>query len=275
MLLRSPAPGGLARICYPLVAAVLLSALSAACKKEPEKAPEPPPAPPPAAAVAKPKPPPKAPIKGVEWVDPPEWKKVTPSSAMRLASYEIPPAKGDKAPGELNVFVLGGSVDANLKRWTDEFSAFDDKTIVRSDRTVNDLAQAVVELPKGTFSGGMATMKATENYALLGAIISTPTEAKYFFKLTGPAATVKAAREPFYRMLDSAYLEGSQPKPPSAADTKTTEVKDAPKSGAAKPSTSAVKDAKPAAAKPEGETKPAAKPAAPAAPVQAPAAAPK
>jgi hypothetical protein len=224
MLFRSPVPRGLAGICYPLAAGVVLSALSMACKKEPEKAPEPP-KPAPVAAVAKPKPPPKAPIKGVEWVDPPEWKKVTPSSGMRLASYEIPPAKGDKVPGELNVFVLGGSVDANLKRWLDEFTAFDDKTVVRSDRTVNDLAQAVVELPKGTFSGGMATTKATENYGLLGAIISTPSEAKYFFKLTGPSATVKAAREPFYRLLDSAYLEGSKPaatesKPGAVGDTK-------------------------------------------------------
>jgi hypothetical protein len=175
---------------------------------------------------------------------------------MRRASYEIPPAKGDKAVGELNVFILGGDVEPNIQRWIDEFSGFDPKTLARSDRMVNDMTQAVVEIPKGKFSGGMGSTTASDNYALLGAIVVTPAGHKYFFKLTGPAATVKAARDPFYRMLDGMHLEGSPPAPPASAKT-TTPAKTTAPAKAEEPS------AKPAAA-----PKPA--PASPALPARAP-----
>jgi hypothetical protein len=204
------APSRLVRVA---AAASMLSLLSAACQKKEA----PPPAPAAAAPVPAPAPPkrppapPKPAIKALEWEDPKEWKRVKPSSSMRQASYEIPPAKGDKVPGELNVFILGGDIEPNIQRWVGEFSGFDIKTLVRSDRTVNDLTQAVVELPKGKFNGGMATTTVSENFGLLGAIVVTPEGAKYFFKLTGPSGTIKAARKPFYAMLDSMHMEGSKP----------------------------------------------------------------
>jgi hypothetical protein len=161
--------------------------------------------------------PPKPAVKPLVWDDPSEWKRVPPSSPMRRASYEIPAAKGDPKPGELNVFVLGGDVDANIQRWVGEFSGFDPKSVARSERKVNDMREALVELPKGTFSGGMSELKQSENYGLLGAIVVTESGAEYFFKLIGPAATVKAARAPFYKLLDSIRLEGGtvDPKPPA------------------------------------------------------------
>jgi hypothetical protein len=173
---------------------------------------------------------------------------------MRRASYEIPPAKGDKEPGELNVFVLGGEVEPNIQRWIDEFSGFDRKTLVRADRTVNDMPQAVVEIPKGKFDGGMADNKVKDNYGLLGAIIVTPPGAKYFFKLTGPSKTIKAAREPFYKMLDSMHIEGGTP----AAHAEGAKA-DTPKTDALKTEAPGTKAAPPAAgAKPAERTAPAA-----------------
>jgi hypothetical protein len=162
--------------------------------------------------------------KALEWDDPPQWKKVPPSSSMRKASYQIPPANGDKVPGELNVFILGGDIEPNIKRWVDEFSGFDPKSLVRHDRTVNDITQAVVEIPKGNFSGGMGGKEASANYGLLGAIVLTPSGAQYFFKLTGPSATVKAARDPFYKMLDAMRLEGGTPEKPGAAPEKKADT---------------------------------------------------
>jgi hypothetical protein len=44
--------------------------------------------------------------------------------------------------------------------------------------------------------------KPKAGYALIGAIVDAPTGA-YFFKLTGPKATVAAARERFYQFLDT------------------------------------------------------------------------
>jgi hypothetical protein len=228
--------------------------LSAACQKKEAPAPPAPAAAAPAPAPKKPPPaPPQPALKKLEWEDPKEWKRVKPSSSMRQASYEVPPVKGDKIPGELNVFILGGDIEPNIQRWITEFSGFDVKTVVRSDRSVNDLTQAVVELPKGKFSGGMGTQKGSENFGLLGAIVVTPEGVKYFFKLTGPSKTIMAARKPFYAMLDSMHLEGSKPgaapegAPAAAAADSTGAPASAPApSGAATPAPSG-------AASPAGE----------------------
>ena len=238
------------------VVSILSTALGVASGCQKEKPPEPAPAPPPAAVPApvaqtKPAPPPEPPKpapKALEWDDPPQWKKV-PASGMRAASYQIPAAKGDKEGGDLNVFVLGGDVDANSQRWVDEFSGMDLKTVVRTDRKVNEMRQAVVEIPKGKFSGGMGDKGPSDNYALLGAIVVSPSGPEYFFKLTGPAATIKAARAPFYALLDSMREQGGTPEPKKAddkaakpgatkADAKpAAAATSAPKTAAAKPST--------------------------------------
>jgi hypothetical protein len=192
--------------------------------KEPAKpAVQAPPSRPAAPAPARPRPEKKKPDKPlidekVLWVDPPEWKRL-PQSGMRYASYEIPAAKGDSQIAELNVFILSGDVEDNIQRWVDEFTKFDLKTVVRSKRTVNDLPQAIVEIPKGYFSGGMGDTKASDNYGLLGAIVVAPSGAEYFFKLTGPSKTVKAARKPFYQLLDSIRVEKSATKPAGAEST--------------------------------------------------------
>jgi hypothetical protein len=189
-----------------------------------EVSPEPPapaakPAPPPKPAATEPTKPKREKRKREEkplidekvlWEDPPEWKRL-PRSGMRYASYEIPAAKGDSRIGELNVFILSGDVESNIQRWVAEFSKFDLKTVVRKTQTVNGMPQHIVEIPNGHFSGGMGDTKASDNYGLLGAIILAPSGAEYFFKLTGPAKVVKAARKPFYKMLDSMRLE----KPPA------------------------------------------------------------
>ncbi|HWO12560.1 MAG TPA: hypothetical protein VNN80_23850, partial [Polyangiaceae bacterium] len=103
----------------------------------------------------------------------------------------------------------------------DEFSKFDPKSLSRTDRVVNDMSESVVEIANGTYSGGMGSDSASENFALLGGIVVTPEDAKYFFKLTGPSATVKAARAAFYGLLDSVRLEGGTAAPASAKTLKT------------------------------------------------------
>jgi hypothetical protein len=208
-----------------LAGALIGGAALSACQKEAEKQPQKPTAAAPAAAEkAKPAAKPASPkpaLKKLVWDDPKQWRKVPPSSSMRVASYQIPPVAGDKEIAELNVFVLGGDIESNIQRWVDEFSKFDPKALSRTDRVVNDMTEAVVEIANGTFSGGMGDDNASENFGLLGGIVVTPEDAKYFFKLTGPSATVKAAREPFYALLDSVRLEGGTPAPATAKTLKT------------------------------------------------------
>jgi hypothetical protein len=228
----------------PFWMALGLSALVALASCQKEKPPEPVPAAPPPAPVAEAKPaappaPPKAATKPLEWDDPPQWKKVPPSSPMRKASYQIPAAKGDKEPAELNVFVLGGDVDSNIQRWVDQFSGMPPKSVVRTDRTVNEMRQAVVEIPKGKFSGGMGDKGASNDYGLLGAVVIAPSGDEYFFKLTGPSATVQAARDPFYSMLDGMREQGGTRQAKPAADKAVAKSTDKAAKSAAVPKAAA------------------------------------
>lgn len=182
-----------------------------------------------AAPSTKPAPPPP---KALQWDDPKQWKKI-PASGMRVGSYQIPPAPGDKEIAELNVFALGGDIESNIQRWVDEFSGFDPKTLARADRSVNDMTQAVVEIPRGRFNGGMGEGSESNDFGLLGAIVVTPQDVKYFFKLTGPSATVQAARAPFYALLDSVRVEGGSAAPQTAKTIKTVAGAAAPTGGAA------------------------------------------
>jgi hypothetical protein len=216
-----------------------------------------------ATAVATPKPaaapstkPPAPPVKRMEWDDPKQWKKI-PASGMRYMSYQIPPVPGEKEIAELNVFVLGGDIESNIQRWIDEFSNFDPRTLLRADRVVNDMTQAVVEIPKGKFSGGMGSGEASDNFGLLGAIVVTPENSTYFFKLTGPSGTVAAAREPFYQLLDSVRLEGGTSAPGTAKTIKTVGGAAAPP---APPGTTAPAKASAGSTSPAATTAPAAAP---------------
>jgi hypothetical protein len=153
---------------------------------------------------------PSSPPVEITWVDPPGLRRVPPKSPMRKASYEVPRASGDAEDGELAVFYFGpgqgGSIDANVDRWVKQFSGISANDVKRADREANGLRQHTVEIQHGTFDAGQMAMGGNkgpkQDYALEGAIVETPSGA-YFFKMTGPARTVLAARGPFLQLLDS------------------------------------------------------------------------
>jgi hypothetical protein len=198
---------------------VLLAGLiGTGCKNEASKASAEPPKPETKAAAAAPTAPvtaptahavpPKVDRDGVAWEDPKGWEKI-PGTGMRHTSYKIPATKGDKADGELVVYYFGptqgGDVESNINRWIGQFENADLKAVKRTDRTVNDISQHIVEVPKGTYDLGASSMskvQKVDNYGMLGAIVVAPT-GKYFFKLTAPMNTVKASHDAFYKLLDS------------------------------------------------------------------------
>lgn len=144
----------------------------------------------------------------ITWVDPPTFKRIPPSNPMRKASFVVPRAAGDSEDGEVTVFYFGpgqgGSIDANVERWVKQFGEVKPGDVRRADREANGLRQHTVELDSGTFASGMpgGATKAKEAYGLVGGIVETPSGA-YFFKMTGPAKTVKQAKPEFYKLLDS------------------------------------------------------------------------
>lgn len=142
---------------------------------------------------------------GIEWKVPARWTAGA-GSAMRVVTYAIPAAKAAE-PAECAVFFFGpgqgGSVDANVERWSRQFEG-----TPKADRTaapVAGLRVTRVQLAGTYLAPGGPMMQSTgkrPGSRLLGAIVEAP-EGNVFFKLTGPAAGVAAAQADFDALVGS------------------------------------------------------------------------
>jgi hypothetical protein len=138
----------------------------------------------------------------LEWKAPARWQLVPNANSMRIATYRVPRAPGDSDDAELSIVQAGGSVDANAERWIGQFDSPSQRSAKRSTRKVGTLEVAIVEA-QGTYSGGMGKEGSSRaGWALLGAIVPTP-NMPCFFKLTGPAKSVSAARGEFDTLIAS------------------------------------------------------------------------
>lgn len=139
----------------------------------------------------------------ITWKVPGAWKAMKSSSAMRIGTYCVNPGSHAALPAEVSVVRAGGTTEANIQRWLDQFDDAGQET--RTTKTVRGLKITIVEV-RGTYLGGSMTPDASpvahSGWALLGAIVEAPSS-PYFFKLTGEAGTVHAARASFDELLDS------------------------------------------------------------------------
>ena len=151
---------------------------------------------------------------GLAWDAPESWVPVPPSSSMRRAQYRVPGEGGD---AELAVFYFGpgqgGDPMANAQRWASQFVQPDGGDPIAAMTTerfeVNGRDVLLVETT-GTYQVGPmmgGTGEPMPGYMLLGAIAEGP-DASWFFKLTGPEATVEAQRDAFRSMLGSLRRAG-------------------------------------------------------------------
>ena len=144
---------------------------------------------------------------GISWTAPASWKADAPRP-MRVATYLVPDAKSDSEGAECGVFYFGqgqgGSVDANIQRWVGQFEAV--KPPAPKKERIAGFEVTLVEV-NGTFNasmgGPMGPKTPRPGYKLLGAIVEGP-NGNVFFKLTGPAKAVEAARGDFMKMLKGA-----------------------------------------------------------------------
>ena len=144
---------------------------------------------------------------GVKWTMPKGWTAEAPRQ-MRAATYRVPAAAGDAEAGECGVYFFGsgqgGTVEANLDRWTKQFEPAAHPPKITKE-TINGLSVTRVDV-SGTYTGAggpMATAKtAKPGYRLLGAVVEAP-EGLVFFKFTGPAKTVTANQAAFQGLLKS------------------------------------------------------------------------
>lgn len=183
--------------------------LAAACSRATPKAD---PAPAPEAAAPETPPPAPAPapapkVAHVRYDVPTAWREVAVPSPLRLFTYKTPRVEGDPEDPELVVSEAGGSVDANVQRWTHQVRSVVPPRIAK--REVNGLHVTVVEA-KGAYSAARPTTVGRpigalpkQGYMLLGAVVEGDAGTHTFFKLVGPEKSVAAARPDFERLVGS------------------------------------------------------------------------
>jgi hypothetical protein len=146
----------------------------------------------------------------LKWAAPPGWVAEKPASPMRRAQYRVPGSAGE---GECAVFYFGpgqgGDTMANAERWADQFTLADGSS-ARSAMKTSEIESGGLKIflveVAGTYKGGMTMTAAPAvpkpGYRLLGAVVPGP-DANWYFKFTGPDATVSGARDAFLSMVKS------------------------------------------------------------------------
>ena len=140
---------------------------------------------------------------------PESWKEIPSSSNMRVATLEIPAAKGDAEKGELAIFSFpggGGNINDNVKRWISQFASEGRKAnVVKGKAGENEYVLADIT---GTYNkpDGPPFLRKTKpapGYRMLSVILlvggkdgAAPPKV-YYLKLTGPDKTVKAQAKAF------------------------------------------------------------------------------
>ena len=134
------------------------------------------------------------------------WSDRPPASSMRVAEFVVPKASGDSEDGELIVYYFGGTggtVEANLQRWTTQFQST--AAPVRTTATVNGLQLTNLDV-SGTYVAevrpGATERHNKPGFRMRATVVETP-KGPYFIKLTGPAATIAGASAAFDQFLKS------------------------------------------------------------------------
>ena len=152
------------------------------------------------------------------WTVPLGWQAEVPGNSMRKAQYRI---AGDAGDAECVVFYFGpgqgGDALANAQRWANQFTLADGRPgkegMQVAKRTVGGIEVLLVSV-SGTHQGGFRMQAKQEppkpNQMLLGAVAKGP-DANWFFKLTGPKATVEAQQSAFDALVTSLKRGAAQP----------------------------------------------------------------
>lgn len=145
-------------------------------------------------------------VNGLASQVPAAWMATQPSSTMRIAQFALPPADGAEA-GELAVFFFptgqGGSHEANIQRWSSQFSGDDGKPVAPKVivEKNGDTELSLVEL-HGTYARGVGmgpNGDAKPDQSLLVAMVETSV-GRITLQMYGPAKTVAVHRDGFIKV---------------------------------------------------------------------------
>jgi len=138
----------------------------------------------------------------------PQWTVETPASSMRAAQFRLPAVEGDAEAGELAIFQgIGGSPDANVKRWIEQFQQPDGKPSSEAakveNKKVGDFIVMTLDVG-GTYSGSsmMGGGSDKPGFRMLAAVVVGP-NGPWQFKLTGTEKTIGHWKPAFDALIDS------------------------------------------------------------------------
>lgn len=153
---------------------------------------------------------PSAAFSRLVWTAPEGWIEEKPASGMRLTQYRLERAEGDAEDAVCYVSHFaggGGSVEANIHRWYEQFAQPDGRpseAVARVNKAQHHgLEQTTVDV-SGTFQQSTTPMGPTgeekPGYRMLGAVVETPADL-WFVKLIGPERTVARWEKSFYDFM--------------------------------------------------------------------------
>lgn len=138
------------------------------------------------------------------WTTPQNFQEMPPRP-MRKATYQVSGAAG---PAEVTVFYFGpgqgGGVEENIARWLGQFKDLPEGAAKRDKTEVIGFPVFTVRVEKGTYASGMpgGPSQPMKDWGMHAAVVETPS-GSYFFKMTGPSATVTENAAGFSSLLTS------------------------------------------------------------------------
>jgi len=152
---------------------------------------------------------------------PDRWDREPSESPARAAQWRIPPRRGEKGDGVVEVVVyffgpgLGGSARENIDAWAGTLTGGDGHPPTPEPQTRIVAGHKITQvLLAGTYAqvnpqpGLPPTLKPA--YSLLGAVVENP-GGNLYWRLTGPSAQVAELAPVFTKVLDS--LKPQEDKP--------------------------------------------------------------
>ena len=147
---------------------------------------------------------------------PTDWVRTEPTSPVRVAQFSLPRVDGDAEDAELVLCYFGGeggTVEANLERWTNQMRQPDDHRSADVATTtsfdVSGMPVTVLDVP-GIFAAevhpGSKMRYYKRGFRLKAAVVESPA-GPFFFKLTGPDRTVTRWEPTFATLLESVRFE--------------------------------------------------------------------
>lgn len=152
-------------------------------------------------------------VEGLEVRVPASWATEAPSGSMRKAQYAIP-GSGGEGTAVLYFFGTGqgGSTQDNIDRWIEQFEDPDGgnlKDQARVGTVSNHGLTSTHVYVEGTMKPApmMGVPESQAGWAMLGGVVEGP-GGPWFWKATGPEATIAEARPTFEYMLSELRVAG-------------------------------------------------------------------